>query len=147
MTVWVKFKIEELSGSKARIWVNWSTSELPLSSPVVDHCLCAVQRNDCDATQYTSRRVLTTSWLSQPIVVDHLVHVVQIVVPRTFTEYTSRRVLTTSWLEGEKLSGSKADDVDELIDIGVPSTSTTCCRPSCLCCADCGATHLHREHL
>lgn len=43
----------------------------------------------------------------------------QIVVPRTFTEYTSRRVLTTSWLEGEKLSGSKASDVGELVNLGV----------------------------
>ena len=44
---------------------------------------------------------------------------VQIVVPRTFTEYTSRRVLTTSWLEGEKLSGSKAADVGDLVNLGV----------------------------
>lgn len=44
---------------------------------------------------------------------------VQIVVPRTFTEYTSRRVLTTSWLEGEKLSGSQAADVGDLVNLGV----------------------------
>ena len=43
----------------------------------------------------------------------------QIVVPRTFTEFTSRRVLTTSWLEGEKLSGSKAADVGDLVNLGV----------------------------
>ena len=40
-------------------------------------------------------------------------------VPSTFTEYTSRRVLTTSWLEGEKLSGSKAADVGDLVNLGV----------------------------
>ncbi len=43
----------------------------------------------------------------------------QVVVPTTFTEYTSRRVLTTSWLEGEKLSGSDASDVGELVNLGV----------------------------
>ncbi|KAL0029176.1 hypothetical protein WJX79_000719 [Trebouxia sp. C0005] len=43
----------------------------------------------------------------------------QVVVPTTFTEYTSRRVLTTSWLEGEKLSGSTASDVGELVNLGV----------------------------
>ena len=43
----------------------------------------------------------------------------QIVVPKTYTEFTSRRVLTTSWLEGEKLSGSKASDVGELVNLGV----------------------------
>jgi len=42
-----------------------------------------------------------------------------VVVPTTFTEYTSRRVLTTSWLEGEKLSGSNASDVGELVNLGV----------------------------
>jgi len=40
-----------------------------------------------------------------------------VVVPTTFTEYTSRRVLTTSWLEGEKLSGSDASDVGELVNL------------------------------
>lgn len=43
----------------------------------------------------------------------------QVVVPTTFAEYTSRRVLTTSWLEGEKLSGSTASDVGELVNLGV----------------------------
>ena len=43
----------------------------------------------------------------------------QIVVPQTFTDYTSRRVLTTSWLEGEKLSGSTASDVGDLVNLGV----------------------------
>ena len=103
------------------MWVNWSTSAFPLSQPiVVDHLVCVVQIVvPCTFTEYTSRRVLTTSWLCQSTLVDHLVCVVQIVVPRTFTEYTSRRVLTTSWLEGEKLSGSKADDVGELVNLGV----------------------------
>ena len=44
---------------------------------------------------------------------------VQVVVPKTYTEYTSRRVLTTSWLEGEKLSGSTASDVGDLVNLGV----------------------------
>lgn len=43
----------------------------------------------------------------------------QVVVPRTYSELTSRRVLTVSWLDGEKLSQSKADDVGDLVNIGV----------------------------
>eukprot|EP00898_Chlorokybus_atmophyticus_P004347 jgi/Chlat1/4913/Chrsp31S04834 len=43
----------------------------------------------------------------------------QIVVPKTYAEYTSRRVLTSEWLEGEKLAQSKADDVADLVNIGV----------------------------
>lgn len=43
----------------------------------------------------------------------------QVVVPKTYTELTARRVLTTEWLEGEKLSQSKADDVGDLVNIGV----------------------------
>ncbi|GBG74677.1 hypothetical protein CBR_g19084 [Chara braunii] len=43
----------------------------------------------------------------------------QVVVPSTYMDYTSRRVLTTGWLEGEKLSQSSADDVGELVNIGV----------------------------
>lgn len=43
----------------------------------------------------------------------------QVVVPSTFSELTSRRVLTVSWLDGEKLSQSKADDVGDLVNIGV----------------------------
>ena len=43
----------------------------------------------------------------------------QIVVPRTYPQFTSRRVLTSAWLEGEKLSKSEADDVSELVNVGV----------------------------
>lgn len=43
----------------------------------------------------------------------------QIVVPTTYEKFTSRRVLTTQWLEGEKLSQSTADDVGDLVNIGV----------------------------
>ncbi|GAQ84993.1 Predicted unusual protein kinase [Klebsormidium nitens] len=43
----------------------------------------------------------------------------QVVVPTTYPEYTSRKVLVTSWLEGEKLSQSTADDVGDLVNIGV----------------------------
>lgn len=41
------------------------------------------------------------------------------VVPATFPDYTTRRVLTTGWLDGEKLSQSKADDVAQLVNLGV----------------------------
>ena len=43
----------------------------------------------------------------------------QIVVPTTFPEYTRRKVITSSWLDGEKLSQSTADDVGELVNVGV----------------------------
>eukprot|EP00878_Enallax_costatus_P030877 GHUV01033684.1.p1 GENE.GHUV01033684.1~~GHUV01033684.1.p1 ORF type:complete len:571 (+),score=153.33 GHUV01033684.1:111-1715(+) len=43
----------------------------------------------------------------------------QVVVPRTYSELTSKRVLTVTWLDGEKLSQSKADNVGDLVNIGV----------------------------
>ncbi|XP_024533437.1 uncharacterized protein LOC9641772 [Selaginella moellendorffii] len=43
----------------------------------------------------------------------------QVVVPKTYAKYTSRRVLTTGWIDGEKLSQSTADDVGELVNVGV----------------------------
>eukprot|EP00232_Nephroselmis_pyriformis_P025088 CAMPEP_0182856256 /NCGR_PEP_ID=MMETSP0034_2-20130328/2323_1 /TAXON_ID=156128 /ORGANISM="Nephroselmis pyriformis, Strain CCMP717" /LENGTH=708 /DNA_ID=CAMNT_0024987311 /DNA_START=113 /DNA_END=2235 /DNA_ORIENTATION=- len=43
----------------------------------------------------------------------------QIVVPMTYPEFTSRRVLTSGWLDGEKLSQSTADDVGQLVSLGV----------------------------
>jgi aarF domain-containing kinase len=45
----------------------------------------------------------------------------QVVVPETYQELTSRRVLTTGWVEGEKLSQSTADDVGDLVNVGVIS--------------------------
>ena len=43
----------------------------------------------------------------------------QVVVPRTYAKYTRRKVITSEWLEGEKLSQSTADDVGDLVNIGV----------------------------
>lgn len=43
----------------------------------------------------------------------------QVIVPKTYTKYTSRKVLTTQWVDGEKLSQSKADDVGDLVNVGV----------------------------
>ena len=43
----------------------------------------------------------------------------QVVVPKTFAKYTRRKVITSEWLEGEKLSQSTADDVGDLVNIGV----------------------------
>lgn len=40
-------------------------------------------------------------------------------MPPTFEEFTTRRVLTTGWLDGEKLSQSQADDVAQLVNLGV----------------------------
>ena len=36
-------------------------------------------------------------------------------VPGTYAQYTTRRVLTSEWIEGEKLSQSRANDVESLV--------------------------------
>jgi aarF domain-containing kinase len=43
----------------------------------------------------------------------------QVVVPRTYAEFTRRKVITSEWIDGEKLSQSTADDVGDLVNIGV----------------------------
>lgn len=43
----------------------------------------------------------------------------RVVIPKPFPEYTNRRVHTAQWITGEKLSQSKANDVDSLINLGV----------------------------
>jgi aarF domain-containing kinase len=43
----------------------------------------------------------------------------QVVVPSTFKELTSRKVLTAEWIEGEKLANSDAEDVGDLVKVGV----------------------------
>ena len=43
----------------------------------------------------------------------------QVVVPKTYAEFTRRKVITSQWLDGEKLSQSTADDVGDLVNIGV----------------------------
>lgn len=43
----------------------------------------------------------------------------QVVVPKTYRQLTSRKVLTTEWLEGEKLARSSAEDVGDLVNLGV----------------------------
>lgn len=40
-------------------------------------------------------------------------------IPRNFPEYTARRVHVAEWVDGEKLSQSTADDVGELVNLGV----------------------------
>jgi aarF domain-containing kinase len=46
-------------------------------------------------------------------------HIKQVVVPFNYPEFTRRRVFTAEWIEGEKLSQSRADDVGELVEVGV----------------------------
>ena len=43
----------------------------------------------------------------------------QVVVPKTYEAQTARRVLTSAWIDGEKLAQSTADDVGDLVNIGV----------------------------
>ena len=40
-------------------------------------------------------------------------------IPRNYPRVTSRRVHTAEWVDGEKLSQSTADDVGELVNLGV----------------------------
>lgn len=41
------------------------------------------------------------------------------VVPFNYPEFTTRRVFVSEWIDGEKLSQSKADDVQDLVNVGV----------------------------
>lgn len=43
----------------------------------------------------------------------------QVVIPRPYPELCTRRVHTAQWIEGEKLSQSKANDVNSLVNLGV----------------------------
>lgn len=48
----------------------------------------------------------------------------QVVVPFNYPEFTTRRVFVSEWIDGEKLSQSQADDVQDLVNVGV-----TACEP------------------
>lgn len=43
----------------------------------------------------------------------------RVLIPKPYPEYTSRRVHTAEWISGEKLSQSKAEDVNALVNLGV----------------------------
>lgn len=43
----------------------------------------------------------------------------RVVVPMNYPQYCTRRVHMAEWLDGEKLSQSQADDVRELVNVGV----------------------------
>lgn len=43
----------------------------------------------------------------------------KVVIPKCYPAYTTRRVHTAEWIEGEKLADSQADNVQELINVGV----------------------------
>jgi len=43
----------------------------------------------------------------------------KVVIPKCYPTYTRRRVHTAEWVDGEKLSQSQADDVGELVNLGV----------------------------
>ena len=52
-------------------------------------------------------------------------HVIsQVVVPYNYPEFTTRRVFVSEWIDGEKLSQSKADDVQDLVNVGVTACET-----------------------
>ena len=52
-------------------------------------------------------------------VAEEMKRIPRVVIPTNFPQYTSRRVHVAEWVEGEKLSQSTADDVGELVNLGV----------------------------
>jgi len=48
-----------------------------------------------------------------------MAHLERVVIPTNYPQYCSRKVHVAEWLEGEKLSQSQADDVRELVNVGV----------------------------
>jgi len=48
-----------------------------------------------------------------------LAHIPNVIVPKCYPKYTSRRVHVAQWVQGEKLSQSKANDVNDLVNLGV----------------------------
>ncbi|GAB5356982.1 hypothetical protein AAMO2058_000334700 [Amorphochlora amoebiformis] len=48
-----------------------------------------------------------------------LQHIPNVIVPKCYPKYTARRVHVAQWVPGEKLSQSKAGDVNELVNLGV----------------------------
>lgn len=48
-----------------------------------------------------------------------MAHLERVAIPKNFPEYCSRKIHVAEWLEGEKLSQSQADDVRELVNVGV----------------------------
>eukprot|EP00468_Gymnochlora_sp_CCMP2014_P013302 CAMPEP_0167763702 /NCGR_PEP_ID=MMETSP0110_2-20121227/13546_1 /TAXON_ID=629695 /ORGANISM="Gymnochlora sp., Strain CCMP2014" /LENGTH=709 /DNA_ID=CAMNT_0007650869 /DNA_START=224 /DNA_END=2353 /DNA_ORIENTATION=+ len=48
-----------------------------------------------------------------------LEHIPNVIVPKCYPRYTARRVHVAQWVEGEKLSQSQANDVNELVNLGV----------------------------
>mmetsp|Transcript_34857 Transcript_34857/g.81446 ORF Transcript_34857/g.81446 Transcript_34857/m.81446 type:complete len:889 (-) Transcript_34857:141-2807(-) len=43
----------------------------------------------------------------------------RVVIPKNYAQYCTRKVHVAAWMEGEKLSQSGADDVRELVNVGV----------------------------
>merc|ERR1719247_3643863 len=52
-------------------------------------------------------------------VAEDMKKIPRVLIPKNYPEYTSRRVHTAQWVVGEKLSQSTADDVGELVNLGV----------------------------
>lgn len=55
---------------------------------------------------------------------EQMKHIKQVVVPFNYPEFTTRRVFVSEWIDGEKLSQSKADDVQDLVNVGVTAYLT-----------------------
>lgn len=52
-------------------------------------------------------------------IAKHMASLPKVVIPKCYPEYTSRRVHTAEWVDGEKLAQSTADDVLDLVNVGV----------------------------
>ena len=57
--------------------------------------------------------------LPSPHTLQDMKKIPRVLIPKNYPEYTSRRVHTAQWVVGEKLSQSTADDVGELVNLGV----------------------------
>jgi len=53
------------------------------------------------------------------IIRDNMRGIKNIIVPKNYPELTRRKVFVTEWIDGEKLSQSTADDVQDLVNVGV----------------------------
>eukprot|EP00929_Paragymnodinium_shiwhaense_P108617 TRINITY_DN74927_c0_g1_i1.p1 TRINITY_DN74927_c0_g1~~TRINITY_DN74927_c0_g1_i1.p1 ORF type:complete len:895 (-),score=162.72 TRINITY_DN74927_c0_g1_i1:250-2934(-) len=57
-------------------------------------------------------------------VAKHMASLPRVVVPKNFPKYCTRKVHVAEWVEGEKLSQSQANDVRELVNVGVQAYLT-----------------------
>ena len=53
------------------------------------------------------------------IIRENMKGIKNVIVPKNYPEWTTRKAFVTEWIDGEKLSQSTADDVQDLVNVGV----------------------------